>query len=82
MDEAGFRVSSSGVPERGRLWKSAAHKKVRKRRRRRSYIPDLGSSASRAWRQRRDLFSLKKVEKDPKDEEIKPVDPSYVQPSM
>lgn len=80
MDEAGCGVSSNGVPERGRLWKPAAHKKVRKRRR--SYIPDLGSSASRARQQRGDLHSLTKVEKEPKDEEIKPGDPSYVQPSM
>lgn len=79
MDETGCGVSSSGVPERGRLWKPAAPKKVRKRR---SYIPDLGSSASRAWQQRRDLSSLKKVEKDSKDEEIKPGDPSYGKPSM
>lgn len=74
-------MSSNGVPERGRLWKPAPHKKVRKRRRR-SYVPVLGSSASRAWQQRGDLYSLKKVEKDPKDEEIKPGDPNYVQPGM
>lgn len=79
MDKTGCGVSSNGVPERERLWKAAAHKKVRRRR---SYIPDLGSSTSRARQQRGDLYSLKKVEKEPKDEEIKPGDPSCVQPGM
>lgn len=80
MDEAGCGVPSNRVPERERLWKPAARKKVRKRRR--SYIPDSGSAASRARPQGGDPFSLTMVEKDPKDEEIKPGDPGYVQPGM
>lgn len=79
VDEAGCGVSSNGVPERGRLLKPAAHKRGRKRR---SYIPDSGSSAFSAWQQGGEVFSLMSVEKGPEDEENKSGDSSYMQPSM
>lgn len=55
---------------------------TRRGRKRRSYIPDSGSSAFSAWQQGGEVFSLMSVEKGPEDEENKSGDSSYMQSSM